>query len=477
MKDIIQQIVTKAAENLLELFETGGLGPIHEMAEKISAISTEMSRDMLSAFIASADKALRDAREERQGDGIKIRESRVPRELYTALGPFKYDRTYFDTPEGRRYILDGILDVEAYERIDAGVSARLVNGAARLSYGRSAGIVTGGQISRQSAWNKAMNTGEVAYVPGRSAETPEALHIFADEDHASLQNGKDAIVPLITVCGGKKRVCEGRNELIEPLHIQGYAMEPEDFWEYAYILCSEKYDLEQIKRIYIYGDGASWIKRGFDVFPNAIHVLDAFHMKKRLKGLLAGRICSAYAGLVHTAVSRNDRACFGKLVEAIVGALKEKMPEGTEKEKKIKTVRDNAGFILNHWGAIQNTRAPGAIGSCTEAMVSHVLSERLSRNPMGWSEAGLSKMSMLRVFVVNGGKVQPADVTAWKGDNSRRSKITKIEKYETIVRQQQDEIFRDAKNWRWFEKESTKTGKRTGTSVALSSLAQTRNIS
>ena len=43
------------------------------------------------------------------------------------------------------------------------------------------------------------------------------------------------------------------------------------------------------------------------------------------------------------------------------------------------------------------------IGSSTESHVSHVLSERMSSRPMGWSKVGMAKMAELRAYYYNGG--------------------------------------------------------------------------
>jgi hypothetical protein len=477
MKNIILQIVGKTTEKLMEYYEINGIHDLADMAEGFKSISEEMAREVLEVFISTADDAIRNAKAERMGDGIKIRESRVPRMIFTALGEFSYERTYYDTPYGREYILDSILGVGAYERIDSGISARLVNRAAIHSYGKSADIVTGGQISRQSVRNKVMNTGEVVYVPKRAAETPEILHIFADEDHVDLQDGKNTILPLVTVCGGKRRLSKGRNELIEAFHVQGYDIKPETLWEYVYALCAEKYDMEQVKQIYIYGDGAFWIARFTDVFPFAVHVLDGFHYKNRMKRLFSGEICSSYCLAAYGAVKRNDKAGFDRTIQSMLCEVEEKIPESKERTSRIKTVMDNAGYIMRHWEAVQNMSLPETIGSCTEAMVSHVLSARFSRHPMGWSKEGLSKMSMIRVYVVNGGRIEPGDTLAWKYNPNRYSVITEFEKYSEIVRKQQDEICKDAKNWRWLEVDSLISGKTTGTKVALDSLGITREVS
>jgi hypothetical protein len=322
-----------------------------------------------------------------------------------------------------------------------------------------------------------VNTGEVAYVPAAAGSTPEALHIFADEGHVHLQNGKGARAPLVAVCEGKTPVCEGRNALAGPFHIHGYGMEPVDLWGYTYALCAEKYDMDIVKEVYIYGDGGAWIKGCFDVFPGAIYVLDEFHLKKRLRGLFAGEFGTPFGLNARAAIGRNDRGGFDRAAQAAVGAIEGNMLPGRGREKKIQKAKENARYILSHWEAIQNIRLPGSVGSCTEAMVSHVLSERFSRSPMGWSEAGLSKMATIRVFVLNGGRIMPADVTAWKRGKKKYSVIAKLEKYEKIIKDQQDRILKDAKNWRWFEAENLISGKRSGTSVALDALAQRRKIS
>jgi len=477
MENIILQIVTETAQNFLNYFQVNGLGTLDKMAGDMKLISDEMTARTLAAFIDSADESICDAKKERKQDGVKVHQRSVPRTLFTALGNFTYNRTYFDTDFGKVYLLDDILGVSPYDRIDAGVSARLVNAAATHSYGRSADIVAGGNVSRQSAWNKAMNTGEVAYVPERVDCTPGTLHIFADEDHVPMQDGSNAIVALVTVCAGKQPVSKGRNELIEPFHVQGYGMDKDTLWGYVYALCAEKFDMDLVGSVFIYGDGAAWIKGGLDVFPGAVYSLDTFHFRKRMRSLFSGEVGSKFALKAYAAVSNGDEANFEATAKAMLAALLDTLPEGRAKERKAKRVGDDIGYISNNWDAIQNSRLPGIIGSCTEAMVSHVLSERLSRNPMGWSKKGLSKMAMIRVFVLNGGEITPADTISWKHSERRDRVADKIEKYDNIVRLQHEDIFKDAKNWRWFERDNKISGKTTGTKVVLDALGKIRNVS
>ena len=476
MENIIQQIVIETAKNFLNYFESNGMCALDRMTEDLRLISDDMAARILSAIIQASDESLCDAKEERKADGITIRERGVPRTLLTALGLFTYKRTYFDTEAGQVFLLDNILGVSPYERIDAGVSAKLVNTAATHSYGRSAAIIAGDKVSRQSVRNKILNTGEVAYVPEPADYTPEILHIFADEAHISLQNGTKTILPLVTVCAGKRRVCSGRNALIDPLHVHGYGMDKATLWDYVYALCAEKFDLDRVTKVYIYGDGASWIKGGLDVFLNAVYSLDAFHFKKRMRSLFSGEVGSQFTLAAHTAIKKDDKKSFETTAQEMMALALSTIPEGSAREKKAESIIDNIGYILTNWDAIQNSRLPDIIGSCTEAIVSHALAERFSRGPMGWSKNGLAKMAMIRVFVLNGGEIMPADTLAWKYSDKRLRVADKMEKYEDIVRLQQDEIFKDAKNWRWFKVDCKISGKITGTKVALDALSKLRNV-
>jgi len=477
MENIIQQIVTETAFNLINYFQIKGLDTIDRMTDDLKQISDGMVAKTLAAVIEAADQAICDAKEQRKEDGIRIHQRKVERTIFTSIGSFTYNRTYFGTESGNVYLLDNILGVNPYDRIDAGVSARLVNAAATHSYGRSASIIAGGNVTRQSAWNKAMNTGEVAYIPKRVECTPGALHIFADEDHVSLQDGTNTIVTLVTVCAGKQPVAKGRNELIEPFHVQGYGMDKDTLWEYVYALCAEKFDMDIVGNVFIYGDGAAWIKGSMDVFPSAVYSLDTFHFRKRMRSLFSGETGSKFSLKAFAAVSNDDRASFEATAKAMLAALLDTMPEDKKKERKAERVNDNIAYILNNWGAIQNSKLPGVIGSCTEAMVSHVLSVRLSRNPMGWSKKGLSKMAMLRVFVLNGGEVTPADTISWKHSDRRNRVADKIEKYDNIVKLQHEDIFKDAKKWRWFERDNMISGKITGSKVVLDALGKLRYVS
>jgi hypothetical protein len=305
---------------------------------------------------------------------------------------------------------------------------------------------------------------------------PEVLHIFADEDHVGLQDGKNTQIPLITYCGGKKAVWKGRNELIDPVHIQGYGLSPKTHWEYVYGLISEQYDMKQVKKLFIYGDGATWIKTGLDVFPDAVLAFDEYHLEKRIRSLLSGEECKGYATCIREAISSGDKTVFQKLFYSIEDAVMSALGAGKCRRSRLKSVQNDGAFLLAHWQEILNLRHPLSIGSCTEALVSHVLSKRFSRDPMGWSKHGLSKLAMVRVFCINGGAISPGDIGA--GKIGKRIVVDSIKKYEEIVMKQHDEVFKGWRDWQWFEKSEDNfiSRKTTGTKVAIDALRKMRDI-
>ena len=285
MENIIAQQLVKMQGEILEKIQEEGLGNIGETAEALFQIVKENTRELLRAILEATDAAIAEAKAERKADGLRVKERNVKRSLQTSLGAMEYGRTYYETAEGEHvYLLDHLIGVEPYERMSKTLCAKLVNLAAEMSYGKSAACAET-DVSRQTVSNKVNALREVVQEVERVKETPEELHLFADEDHAHLKDGRSAIVPLVTISEGIDTSNPKRHRLVNPLHIAGYGMEAEAFNDQVEACMYERYDLNKVKRIYIHGDGARRIVALGERFPNAEHVLDGFHLEKYLKRL------------------------------------------------------------------------------------------------------------------------------------------------------------------------------------------------
>jgi hypothetical protein len=475
MKDIVLQTAIGYIKDMMNYLMDKGISDIGAAAADMREISNDYTGRMLVAMIERMDECLREDKKLRKRGGYVIHQKNASRTVFTELGYLTYHRTYFKDKESGKmiYLTDHLVGVETYDRVCSDIAAKLVSKSAEYSYGKSVDTITGGALSRQTARNKMMRTKELAYVPEKSAHTPPVLHIFADEDHVHMQNSRSNIVPLVTVSEGKRAVCKGRNALIDPLHIQGYKTSSDDLWDYTYALCCRKYDIEKVEKIYVHGDGAPWILKGSSIMDNSYHVLDHYHIKSKMRSLTAGAP-DGYSSRLWGCLKRSDRTGFHDAVHDLISDAAHTYPGGIRK-RHMKKIRKAGAYILANWEAVMRRLDPDITGSCTEPMISHILSERLSRNPMGWSEAGLSKMARARVYVKNGGRITRGDI-AQGGASQRNAAPRKIERYEALVAQDRKSFLSMPRDWSLFEKENSCLGQITGTKVALDALGRMRNI-
>lgn len=395
METIIQQFALKLCENWIKTLNEHGLQDIDAVSSALMEVNNSVTSELLTSLLSKLDRSLLDAREVRKELGLKVKERERPREYMTVLGWLKFGRSYYydEINNQHTYPIDTIVGISGYERISPGVGAALVNSAVQVSMRNSSKNVTGGDISAQSVCNKVRCVGVLEKeLPATRREIDE-LHIFADEDHVSLQNGKSKAVPLISICEGIKKVGKNRNATVNTVHFTSDISDTETLWKTVYAYASKAYDLEKIKKICIHGDGADWIKKGLDEFSSAIFFLDGYHLHKRLLPFTSPETSECISELLRS--GRKDD--FNTFANGFIAECKDITTK--------KTLRENLKYITNQWDGIVNRYSEGAVGSCTEAMISHVLSERLSRDPMGWSEDGLNAMAGLRVYIKNGGVV------------------------------------------------------------------------
>lgn len=62
------------------------------------------------------------------------------------------------------------------------------------------------------------------------------------------------------------------------LYCHGLVQTP--FWEGASVAFDRHWDLSQVRRVVVGGDGASWIDEGAQLFPEAVRQLDGFHLAR-----------------------------------------------------------------------------------------------------------------------------------------------------------------------------------------------------
>ena len=475
METIITQITASLVEGILKTIEKNGISDIGETAESLLSVLKGGALELLSAVIEETDSAILNAKKDRKTDGITVKQRNVPRTVITSLGELKFNRTYFQLADGSMaYLTDQLIGIESFERVTKALCAELVQNTATMSM-QKAVKVTGAPVSRQTVNNKVLAMKDAVTEVSRVANTPSELHIFADEDHVHLRPKRSAIVPLVTVTEGIDTSDPKRHKTISPVHFQGYGMDNHTFIENVVAAIYEKYDMDNVEKVYIHADGGKWIKTLGALIPKAVFVMDGFHLEKYLKRLFQLNGAAPYASVVCKAIRENNFDSFAEYISSI----REKQDEKGRKE-----LFDLVNYFQNNWDSIVERMISTHCGSCTEPLISHTLSERLSRNPLAWSQEGLGKMAMLRVFEENGGKITSEYIRISRDKSDRRKDFDALknglEIYNKYAEEQVRSVFGGKHDWSIFEGANTPAaftyGKLTGTTILLKACARLRAV-
>ena len=345
------------------------------------------------------------------------------KQLTTSIGDVRFTKTLFVNKESGEYeyLLDRILGLEKHERITEDAVAKMLLEAVQTSYRRGGEECSEmSEVSKQTVKNK-LHTLEF---PEKLKETPKVkkevdyLYIEADEDHVSLQfrakkgdlirNEKNQknnclITKLVYVHEGIKNESpkSKRHKLINPYYFCRVCSgkDNDKFWDEVYEYLNSHYDLNQVKKIYVSGDGGGWIKSGMKRIAGMIYVLDEFHLEKYLTKLTSHMLDTKddAKNELRTIIRKEKKQKFIDKVEELKGYLKD--------DAGIKRMEEAKAYILSNYTAakIRLCHKDGIKGCSAEGHVSHILSARMSSRPMGWSITGASKMSQLRAYHLNGG--------------------------------------------------------------------------
>ena len=470
MNNIIQQISEKLTKKILEKAYSGGICDIDLLSSSILEDCKSAARDILEEIVSDLNIKIREDKPSRKARGLILKEKNRERSLFTEIGRLNLPRDYYyDKKEEKyEYLLDRVIGLQGYERISAGVRAKLVSMATEVSYAKSAETVTGGQLSRQCVRECILKLGAIEkrpqpYEPKRKVKE---LHLFADEDHVHMQREgrakgkKSRMVPLVTVTEGVEEESKGRSRTINAMHFVDENFDTKALWKSVEGYIGASYDIESIEKIYIHADGGKWITNGLASFSNVTRVMDGFHLEKRLKEVSRKFPGSNLRQRIKAAIERGDRKKLDMLMQEMYARSQDK--------KQIEFTTKLGGYLTENFEEIRNRLKSDTVGSCTEGQVSHILSTRFSRNPMGWSEEGLGKLSKQRVYIKNKGKIEASDFKKKEksgGDSYR-------EYADRII----EEACRGAKDFSIFEKQGPIFDGASGTQMAIRHMGMNRNI-
>jgi len=332
------------------------------------------------------------------------------RKIITIYGEINYIRRYYlDKETGKRvYLLDEYFKIPAKERFLENVETKMIKEAIETNYEKAGKIVSyKTEISKQTVMNKLseLNINEEIQKPANK-RVVDNIYCIADEDHVHLQKGGIEEPRLVIVYDSV--IKEGkRMKLCNKKHFGGvYKGRISDLWEEVSTYLEETYEMDKVKNMFILGDGANWIKTGLEWIPRSINVLDKFHLKKAVNGIVGKenknnqKEKSEYKKRIYKSFYKFD---FAETKEIVYEILAEEMDSSIRdgKEKLLNYILNNQEGIRNLYKHQRNLH-----GCSAEGHISHLYSARLSSRPLGWKTINVNNISKLRLIKADGNDIK-----------------------------------------------------------------------
>lgn len=390
---------------------------ILEMKKSLDEVGTEL----VGRAIEIVDGVVRDSKSRKKEYYIQRRDDE--KTILTVFGEVKYRRTYYKNKKdgSYAYLSDDMVGIEPYARMDLSLEAALVEKSLDLSYQKSGEkISTNSSVSKQTVMNSIRKLGDVensAVKIDKVKRVVDIIYIDADEDHVAMQQGNNKQIKLIYVHEGRKEVSKGRYELINKRYFTGSLNNNEELWLEVANYLEEAYEMDKVKKIYLSGDGAKWIKEGLNWIKDSQYVLDGFHLAKYVRKATA-HMPECYHEVIWNYIDNQDEKSVKEVLDLII--------EETEKETKKEAVKKSKQYILGNWEGIKRRYAEDYIGCSAEGHISHILSSRLSSRPLGWSLTGADQMARLRVYRANGGNIYEL-MSQKKEEEKKEKRIFKLD--------------------------------------------------
>lgn len=404
MNSILQQIITEMmtsfGNSAFDLL-TGKLDFANLVIETQKSFGKTLCQ-LLGIMLEQQDQVLADSSYRKQF--FKIKDMRE-RHVDTSIGTVSFRRRYYEDvrTNERIFLLDEQIGLEKSSRLSLDLKAKLLENATHMSYHRSAQHGGPARQSSSTVMHVVHEKGKLItaldQLNHEKRQAPMVLFVEADEDHVAHQDGTSHFLKMVYVHEGYDQRCPGRFSIKEPVYVTGEYPGPigtEELWRTVKDLIDAKYQGEP-NQFFLAGDGANWIKAGADFLPNCTLVYDKFHLKKTCQQAAVG--IPGNIGLILM------QWCLQGERKYLEDYFQVRLSDPQLRMTERKTIQQARTRIRSNWSSIKANTDSSFHGCSAEGHISHVLSERFSSRPMGWSQAGTDSLSQTRVFVMQNGHV------------------------------------------------------------------------
>ena len=276
-------LINDFTNNFNEIFKEN-LNPLN-LESKIRNAGDTFTLLLYEKFLNYIDDKFKNSKERKKLYNIKETRKRT---LITSIGCINVNSTsYYNKETKERFVLlREILHLKPYQRLTNEAEYQLIKYAMDENMSQSARhALRNTQVSRSTVSKKiAKLDGSIIENITKSTSQPDILYIEMDEIHANLQKGGNKICPCAIVHEGYEEKFVKRKKLKNIHYFASSKLSYEELWEVIFDFVNKKYNIDNFKKIFVSGDGATGIKNFTNCFPNATFVLDPFHyIKKHLK--------------------------------------------------------------------------------------------------------------------------------------------------------------------------------------------------
>ena len=470
MYQSIQQFIEKdiyEIEKITGKVLTGEKDADH-LSQEILDRTTKLASRMIAEMYEKIDEEIMGCIQRKVKWNIEKRNE--PKEILDIVGTVRFNRTgYEDKKTGEYvYLLDRVLGLESHQRLTLGAMAKVLEETLLTSYRKGGKAASPYDAVSKQTVKRIVHGTVIEFPVGKGKKKEEkkqlkTLYIIADEAHVAAQFWKEKGDLAIDSRGNTintlmpKLICvyediineSGENSKTPRYRLVGkkyfcgtYKGEADNLklWEQVRDYIEETYDTDVLERVYIAGDGATWIKTGLEVIEGSKFVLDKYHMMKYINESVS-HLSEDNKELMKDEIWENINEADKEGLKAAYQLIL----KVTESETKGETIKSALKYLLNQWDGIR-VRVEEAGGNwkcCAEGQVSHVLSARMSSRPMGWSEHGCDQISKLLAYHWNGGKV--IDLLRYQKKKQQKEKD----------RQEQEELIKELRKrqsgWEYAE--------------------------
>lgn len=385
---------------------------VHWIEEQLLRLREEAFLEMLQKILGEIEAYALESQSHCEECGeLLVRNGYEFKQIRTLVGALRYRRIRLRC---RRcgddiYPLDKAIGLDR-DGMTLGVRERALWAAVEVSYEKTHQFLekfTGLEVSskklHQMAWEEGGRIAvwqdrrrEAVFGKGESLEEeardgPEVLYIQVDGTAVNDRRSGDWMECRVgTSFSRRVNISKGRVWLRDK---KTYASveKADTFGEKFYIEC-QKQGVDNAKRVYFISDGALWIKKlKNDYFPQAVGVLDIWHLERELKWALGEEKKETTEKLKLLALNGNATAILN-------GLMREASADIVKSDKVFKA----AEYVMNNAEWIRNIPKVKGYGSGpVEKTVDITVSRRFKKRGMSWYREGVNPLLQLRLLKLN----------------------------------------------------------------------------